>query len=408
MKFNIEFIVGISSLLIIVISIAKLILWDIYQLLIYKKTKIKKNIEYKISIVIPAHNEEKTIQKTVLSALGSIYKKKEIIVINDGSTDDTLRILKEIQLEYKNLIIIDKSNEGKASALNTAIFKYVTGDIVVILDADTKIDKRSLSEINLTFQNPEIIAASSNIRIAHPKKFIEWYQFYEYIYSCHSRGTQSMINSQYVIGGAGSIFRTDILKSVNGYKLNTLTEDIDMTLKIIQKYGNTKHSLGYISNSILYTDPVHNINDLVKQRYRWKLGLFIALYKYKSLIFQKTKIYSKLFTFVVYPLQYLSIFLSLFTPILTLSMIVAIFSLSFNLYLLLTILFGVMTYITLFNEPKITHLDKIKLTILAPAAVIISLMYSYVEVISLYKVVKTLIINGNNTDEKGTWDHVSR
>lgn len=78
------------------------------------------------------------------------------------------------------------------------------------------------------------------------------------------------------------------------------------------------------------------------------------------------------------------------------------------MYLLLTILFGVMTYITLFNEPKITHLDKIKLTILAPAAVIISLMYSYVEVISLYKVVKTLIINGNNTDEKGTWDHVSR
>lgn len=77
MKFNIEFIVGISSLLIIVISIAKLILWDIYQLLIYKKTKIKKNIEYKISIVIPAHNEEKTIQKTVLSALGSIYKKRD-------------------------------------------------------------------------------------------------------------------------------------------------------------------------------------------------------------------------------------------------------------------------------------------------------------------------------------------
>lgn len=264
----------------------------------------KESNEYNplISIIVPAFNEEKTIYDCVQSIIKQSYQNKQIIIVNDGSTDLTLSILKKLAKEVttsnilqtsfspllpksNRFIIVNQENGGKSTALNNGIKNYAKGELVTVLDADSELESEFLSKIKNHFNNPAVIAMASNIQIKSTKNFIDLVQCVEYLLGYRLKGSESLLNLEYIIGGIGSTFRKDALKLINYYSTNTITEDIDLTMKLIKHFGNKNIIFGYAAECHVKTPAVHNLQQLIRQRYRWKFGRFNALIKYRKLIF---------------------------------------------------------------------------------------------------------------------------
>lgn len=368
----------------------------------------KRTVINRISVVIPAYNESKVVYRTVKSIMNNSYGNFQVIIVNDGSTDNTAIDLYELKKRYPKLIVVNQKNSGKSVALNNALFNYVNGDIMLVLDADSIASTDALAQVNLTFQNEKIIALSSNIRILHPKKFLEWAQFFEYLFSSHNRGSQVPLNMQYIIGGAGSAFRVPFLKMVGGYDINTPTEDIALSLKMINYFGNKDWVFGYSANAIFYTMPVHYYQELIVQRLRWRYGQIYALIKYKTMMFNHSGKYTFLFSFFRLPLSAFGLIGILTGPFLTFTSVFALLSLDYYLFLGITLLFTFTLLFTLANEPKISISDKLKLICFSPALCVLLSVTSFIEFIALilsFKKIKQAVKYGK---ADSGWNHVSR
>lgn len=405
------FIIAIYSLISVLFVLVNVLFSNI-QILANLNTQIREKeistLKHKISVVIPAYNESKTIAVSVNSIMSNSYPYRQVIIVNDGSTDETSQELSKLKQKYNDLVIVNQKNKGKSAALNNALFNYVTGDIMLVLDADSLASPDALAHLNLTFQDSKICAVSSNIRVLHPKKFIEWAQFFEYLFSSHNRGGQVPLNIQYIIGGAGSAFRVPLLKQVGGYDINTPTEDIALSLKLIDHFGNKKWVFGYAQETIFYTMPVHYYRELIKQRLRWRYGQIYALIKYKRLMFNRSQKYTFLFSFIRLPFSFLGIVGLLVGPFLTFTSFLALLMLDYYLFFGIALLFGLMLLFTLANEPKISTNDKAKLIAFSPVLCILLSVTSFVEFISLilsFKKIRQAVKIG---EANATWNHVSR
>lgn len=291
-----------------------------------KKYKSKIEIYNSFSILVPAFNEEKVIKDCILGFTQLQYKYTELIIVNDGSTDDTLDSLKNFldlklhtRSDYKknlrhlniidiyesekfsNIFVIDKINGGKADSLNAGI-NFCGNDIVITLDADSVLDKNSICEMNQVFQDKDVIACGGNVLISQgftgtvnnfiPNfkiKGIIKYQVLQYLtaFYLHKRA-QSSLKTLTVIAGAFGAFRKEILFSIDGFR-NTIGEDMDITLKLhkrIKENGNTE-KLIFAPSALCYTECPSNIKDLFKQRVRWQKAFVDCLIYYRKCYFNK-------------------------------------------------------------------------------------------------------------------------
>ena len=232
-----------------------------------------------ISILIPAFNEEKVIGKTIESALEIDYPKKEVIIIDDGSTDKTLLIAKRFQRD--NVKVLHKENGGKATALNYGI-NFVKGEILTILDADTIAGKNSLKEIVKVFENaPEAGGVAGNVKVRNKTNWLTWCQALEYVSGLQiARRAFDMFGAITIVPGAMGAFKTNILKETGGYDKDTIVEDFDATIKVLKSgkiiRGTTK--------SLAYTEAPEKIKEFVKQRNRWYRGNLQVIFKHKNAI----------------------------------------------------------------------------------------------------------------------------
>jgi len=241
-----------------------------------KKPKVKKYP--KISIIIPAYNESKNIIKTIKSALNVDYSKNklEVIVVDDHSKDDTFIQAKKMQ--GKSVKVFTKNHGGKARAVNFGI-KKSTGEIIMVLDADTFPDKKCLKNIVGYFENPEIMAALPAIKIWKPKNLIEKCQAMEYT-------TMALIKKVFFIMGsmncapAGAFIRKSFIKKYGDFATNTLTEDFEMGMRVQSKNFQIAQSL----DSVVYTVVPDKIKKLVRQRVRWSYGSLENIAKYKYML----------------------------------------------------------------------------------------------------------------------------
>ena len=254
----------------------------------------------KVSIIIPAHNEEYGIRESIESALLTEYPNKEIIVVDDGSSDGTYNIAKEYydKREIK-LIHRNDASGSKAGALNYGS-TYATGDLVLCMDGDTLLQKDSLNKITSYFANQEVSAISGNVKILSGDEGVQNYltklQRYEYFLAIElGRQFTSFFNSILVISGAFGVFRKNIFENVGKYDKDTITEDFDLTLKIKKRQGK----IIFVNESIAWTYCPNNITALYKQRKRWAFGQFQTLLKHRNII-RNTKTYGKMFSFVVF------------------------------------------------------------------------------------------------------------
>ena len=220
----------------------------------------------KISIIIPAYNEEKVIAHTIEGLLETKYPKKEIIFVDDGSKDRTL----DIAMQYKDKIkVLHKENGGKASALNYGLI-YATGEIIVIVDADTIIGRHSLKEIVRGFEiNDHVAAVAGNIKVRNRVNWITRCQALEYITGIQIiRRAFDVFGSITIVPGALGAFKKSYLAEAGAYGKETIVEDFDQTIKLLKAGLITQGS----SKATAYTEAPNTLHDFVAQRKRWYRG----------------------------------------------------------------------------------------------------------------------------------------
>ncbi|MEM2918784.1 MAG: glycosyltransferase [Candidatus Altiarchaeota archaeon] len=251
--------------------------WIIIYLL--PKKQYEKKF-YDVSIVIPAHNEEKSIERTIKSILEAVYpKEKEVIVINDGSTDNTENILMRICKNHNEVKFFNTPHLGKAKALNFGI-KKAKNEILLILDADSEIEKDGLTKICSPFSDKEVMAVGGVIRAKLSRNPLTWFQDLDYVISSSWRYICDKIDAGYMLPGFAA-FRREALWKVCGFSTDTLSEDVDVGLKL--------RANGYrvaMSDATIRTKVPDSINGLIKQRIRWGRGGLQVLKKHKKLFFK--------------------------------------------------------------------------------------------------------------------------
>ncbi len=231
-----------------------------------------------LSIIIPAYNEEKSIKKTIKAVLSSRYGGKlKVFVVDDGSTDNTARIVKEIARENKKVKLLSKLKGGKADAVNFGI-KKAKSELIAVLDADTIPKKDVLEKGVRYFENPKIMAVTCRTVPSNRNSFFAKMQYTEYVLLSFFRILLTSMHSLQIVP-AFSIFRSKFFKKYGGFEVGNLTEDLEMGLRI-KKYG---YDVAYVSDSYATTIVPEKFKDLKRQRVRWSYGLMQNLYKYKNL-----------------------------------------------------------------------------------------------------------------------------
>ncbi len=282
MELIIIFILAFSFLMLLFSITCAIIFIDNYENL-WIDPKPKK--KYSITAIIPAYNEEESIQKTVMSVYNQNYPKElvEIIVVNDGSTDNTRKIC-EIMEKEGIIKLINKKNTGKASSVNAAISK-AKGELIFLLDADSFAAKNCFNHLIGYFNNPKVAASLSSIKSSRNESFFEKMQWIEYSMSTIFRKVQSLFNAMYVAPGPGSMYRKIVLKKIGGFNEETLTEDMEMALKL----HNNDYKIEYCLNSIIWTKTPSFLLGVLKQRKRWCAGYIEDSINYKNFLLNPKK-----------------------------------------------------------------------------------------------------------------------
>jgi len=229
-----------------------------------------------ISIIVPAFNEEKTIGATIRSLIEADYPNKEIIVVDDGSTDRTLNIA--LNYAKYGVRVYHKENGGKASAVNYGL-RFSKGEIIIVIDADSIIGRDTLKEIIRFFTDPRVVAVAGNVKVLNRRNLITRCQALEYIIGINIfRRALDIAGAVPVIPGALGAFRREYVSVVGYYDKDTIVEDFDITVKLL-KMGSVVQAS---SIAVAYTEAPDTLNDLYKQRMRWYRGNFQAIIKHKD------------------------------------------------------------------------------------------------------------------------------
>ncbi len=248
-----------------------------------KSMRLQKRLP-SVSVIIPAHNEEKCISKTIKSILSLDYPRRllEVIVVNDCSKDKTKKIAKGFSKKGLIRLISNKVNKGKGYSLNRGIAAS-RGDLVVCMDADSTVKRNALKKMVPHFRNPDIAAVTPALKIINTKNKLEKMQYIEYIFNVFFRKMLGFLDAIHVTPGAFSIYRKSVLQEIGGFDEHNLTEDMDIALRIHKAGYRIENELGAVS----FTECPSKWGQLYKQRMRWYRGAMYNSIKHRDLLFNR-------------------------------------------------------------------------------------------------------------------------
>lgn len=280
---------------------------------LYKKQTSKINKYYPlISIIVPAWNEEVGIQKTIRSVMNNGYKNIEVIVVNDGSKDNTLKKVETLKRRfYKNgykILIIDQLNTGKAKALNHGI-QNAQGEIIVTIDADSYIAPGTLHNLVSPLSDTRYDVSIGQILVGNRRSILGLIQYFEYTFGFHNKKAQSVLGSIYIFPGALTAFRKSVIEKVGYFEHYSCTEDLDLSIKI----RNNGHNVQYVEDAVCITEGPSDMKGLLNQRVRWRHGFLQCLLNRKEFLFTLKK--GKYLSFIELPLSLLGLIEILLYPI---------------------------------------------------------------------------------------------
>ncbi len=288
---------------------------------------LEKQVYRPISILAPAYNEQETIASSVRSFLNLHYPEFEVVVINDGSKDQTIEILKKefallevaqirrpgistkpVNAVYRstlfpNLVVVDKQNGGKADALNVGLL-HSRYPIFCAVDADSLLDARALLRAARHFlEDDNTIAVGCNVRVLNgatveagevtslraPNGWVERFQVLEYLRVFFStRVLWDQFGVVLIISGAFGLFNRQLVLDLGGYRTDTVGEDMELTVRMHRHCLEYKrpYSIRYAPDPVCWTQVPDSWKVLQRQRNRWHRGLWETLMTHRNMTFR--------------------------------------------------------------------------------------------------------------------------
>lgn len=288
----------------------------------------------RVTVIVPVYNEEIVISRTIKSLLKSDYPLAEILIIDDGSTDQTgAIILKEFAKERK-VKLIEKINGGKSSALNLGL-KRAIGEIIITIDADTVFHKSTISYLVESFSDPRVAAVSGNCKIGNKINYLTLWQHIEYVTSNNlDKRALEELNCITVVPGSNSAWRKSAMEEVGFYHNDTLAEDSELTLRIL----NAGYKINFDDRAVSYEECPETIKGFIKQRDRWSYGILQVAWKHKKNILTSS---NKNLKYFAIPSLLFSYLLLLTAPLIDIIFIVALLTGTTSVYF-----FALLFYLT--------------------------------------------------------------
>jgi cellulose synthase/poly-beta-1,6-N-acetylglucosamine synthase-like glycosyltransferase len=282
-----------------------------------------------ITLIVPAHNEEKSIRVAIRNLVELDYPELEVVVVNDGSRDRTLDELRQaFQLRpvravyvaevksarvrnlYRSglnprLLVIDKDPGGsKADAVNAGL-NAATSPYICVVDADSILERDALLRIMVPILNDpkRVVAVGGIIRVLNgseivegqlqrarlPSKSIEVIQVIEYLRAfLIGREAWGQGNMLMVISGAFGVFRTDLVRAIGGYRSNAIGEDLDVVARLHRHLLNkgANYHIHFVPDPMCWTEAPSDLKSLARQRARWQKGLLDVLWPNRDMLFR--------------------------------------------------------------------------------------------------------------------------
>jgi len=290
--------------------------------------QVYSGLEPPISLIAPAYNEQACIVTSIRSLLQLNYSEFELVVVNDGSTDETLEILKRefklvlfpeayrnrlpsqpvraiyISTSYPNLRVIDKENGGKADSSNAGI-NAARYPLFCLIDSDSILDRNSLqSAVQPFLEDPLTVASGGTIRIANgcrvrggfleqaglPRNPLALFQVAEYLRAfLFGRLGWVPFNAVLIVSGAFGLFHKETVVSVGGYRTDNIGEDMELVMRLhrVLTARGVPYRIAFIPDPVCWTEAPEDLRTLRSQRVRWQHGLGDSIRLNRSLLFQR-------------------------------------------------------------------------------------------------------------------------
>lgn len=272
----------------------------------------------RVSIIIPAWNEGVGIIKTLQSVVENEYAELEVVVVNDGSTDNSDTLIKEFIKNYRakknrgtsRFCYMYKKRGGKGEALNAGIAE-ATGEIIVTIDADSVLQKGAVQKLVKYYMDKSIMAVVGNVEVVNTATLVGLAQHLEYFFGFYNKRAHALLGAEYIFGGACASFRAEVFKQIGLFDTQNKTEDIEMSVRT--KFHGMKST--YAEDVICFTEGASDVHGLVAQRIRWKKGRLDTFKKYRSLFFSTEDHHNVFLSFFVLPFSALTEVTLVFEPI---------------------------------------------------------------------------------------------
>ncbi len=367
-------------------------IYDIKQAI--KKSKPHKKIpglRPLVTLLIPAHNEEMGVLRTLESVRKNTYRKLQILVVDDCSTDKTRSLVWQYIKDHPNMdihLLRKQTNVGKGEAMNHALRRHARGDLLMTLDADSLLDRHAINNAVKHFDTPEVVGLAANVQVMDNGTMLSLLQKFEHMIGYRSKKFYTLTNSEFIIGGVGSTYRMDVVRDAKFYDTDTQTEDIGLSLKIVSK-GNLHQKIIYASDVLAMTEGVQTYKALFKQRYRWKLGMLQNLLKYGHMAGNNSALYSRMLTFYRLPLAMLGELLLLIEPIL-LAYIIYLSILQQNPHAILGAYVVITLYIlwTIWPDEHLSVKSKYRLSLYTPLMYFVFYVMNAVQLVAILRCIK--------------------
>ncbi|MFK2930114.1 glycosyltransferase family 2 protein [Dyella agri] len=281
-----------------------------------------------VSIVLPAHNEEKSVVASVHSLLKTNYPEFEIVVVNDGSSDRTRQALIEAfglvrvpeayrarlrteqvrgvyaSAQYPRVRMVDKANGGKSDAINAGI-NCVRYPLFCVVDADCILQPESLSRVVRPFlEDGRVVASGGVVRVLNgctvangmmakvglPNQWLPSFQVIEYLRAfLFGRMGWSPMNALLIISGAFGVFYKERVIAIGGYRNDTVGEDMDLIVRLHRNLRKEKrdYRIVFVPDPVCWTEVPADVASLSNQRVRWQRGLAESLWSNIGLMFNR-------------------------------------------------------------------------------------------------------------------------
>ena len=279
-----------------------------------------------VSVLVPAFNEQAVIVESVRALLALHYPRHEVVVVNDGSGDATMAVLRQafdlapvrvalrdgiptatvhgtyVSRTHPDLLVVDKANGGRSDALNVGV-NAARHPYVCVIDADSLLEPDALLKVSKPIlDDPDVLAATGGtIRIANgcrvdhgrvvdvrlPKSRLATVQVLEYLRAfLVARVGWSRLNALGIISGAFGLFHRSLVEAVGGYWTETVGEDFELTLRL-HRYLRDRgepYRIAFISDPVCWTEVPEQLGTLSRQRRRWQRGLWEGIRRHTRML----------------------------------------------------------------------------------------------------------------------------